>query len=66
MDNYRVTVGIEPTNDYDKAKQDIMQALASVRKLPPQQQQRLAEELFGAANVAALLTIFNQTMGRQF
>ena len=66
MDNYRVTVGIEPTNDYDKAKQDIMQALISIRKLPPQQQQMLAEELVGAANVATLLTIFNQTMGRQF
>ena len=65
MDNYRVTVGIEPTNDYDKAKQDIMQALISIRKLPPQQQQMLAEELVGAANVATLLTIFNQTMGRQ-
>ena len=66
MDNYRVTVGIEPTNDYDKAKQDIMQALISIRKLPPQQQQMLAEEFVGAANVATLLTIFNQTMGQQF
>lgn len=66
MDNYRVTVGIEPTNDYDKAKQDIIQAMTSIRKLPPQQQQRLAEELFGAANVAALIKIFNQTRGRQF
>lgn len=66
MNNYRLTVGIEPTNDYDKAKQDIIQAMISIRKLPPQQQQRLAEELFGAANVAALMTIFNQTMGRQF
>ena len=66
MDNYRVTVEIEPTNDYDKAKQDIIQAMTSIRKLPPQQQQRLAEELFGAANVAALIKIFNQTRGRQF
>lgn len=66
MDNYRVTVGVEPTNDYDKAKQDLMQALASIGKLPPYQQRRLAEELVGVANVATLLTIFNQTMGRQF
>ena len=64
MDNYRVTLGIEPTNDYDKAKQDIMQAMVSIRKLPPQQQQRLAEELFGAANVATMLTILNQAMKR--
>ena len=64
MDNYRVTLGIEPTNDYDKAKQDIMQAMVSIRKFPPQQQQRLAGELFGAANVATMLTILNQAMRR--
>jgi len=55
MDDYRVTVGIEPTNDYNKVKQDILQAINSIRKLPPQQQRLLAEELVGAANVATLL-----------
>lgn len=64
MDNYRVTVGVEPTNDYDKAKQDVIQAMASIRKLPPQQQRILAEELVGAANVAALMNIFRQNFGR--
>lgn len=64
MDNYRVTVGVEPTNDYDKAKQDVMQAMASIRKLPPQQQRMLAEELVGAANVAALMNSFRQNFGR--
>ena len=33
MDNYQVTVGVEPTNDYDKAKQDLEKALGSIRKL---------------------------------
>lgn len=65
MDNYRVTVGVEPTNDYDKAKQDVMQAMASMRKLSPRQQRMLAEELVGAANVAALLNIFHQAFGKQ-
>lgn len=64
MDNYRVTVGVEPTNDYDKAKQDVMQAMTSIRKLPPQQQRMLAEELVSAANVAALMNIFRQNFGR--
>ena len=64
MDNYRVTVGIEPANDYDKAKQDVMQAMASFGKLPQHLQRKLAEELVGAANVAKLLTIFNQAIGR--
>ena len=64
MDSYRVTVGVEPTNDYDKAKQDVIQAMTSVRKLPIHQQRKLAEELVGSANVAVLLNIFNQTFGR--
>ena len=65
MDSYRVTVGVEPTNDYDKAKQEVIQAMTSVRKLPVHQQQKLAEELVGSANVAVLLNIFNQAFGRQ-
>jgi len=64
MDSYRVTVGVEPTNDYDKAKQEVIQAMTSVHKLPVHQQQKLAEELVGSANVAVLLNIFNQAFGR--
>ena len=64
MDNYRVTVGVEPKNDYDKAKQDVMQAMISIRKLPPHQQQMLAEEFVGVEKVSALLNIFHQTFGR--
>lgn len=60
MDNYQITVGVEPTNDYDKARQDVIKACDSVRKLHPWQQQKLAEELFGAANVAMLLRLLNQ------
>ena len=61
MDHYRVTVGVEPTNDYNKAKQDVMQTMVSIRKLPPQQLRMLAEELVGAANIA---NIFRQNFGR--
>ena len=64
MDNYQVTVGVEPTNDYDKAKQDLVQALGSIRKLSPWQQQMLAEEFFGATNVAFLINLLNQGLGR--
>ena len=60
MENYQLTVGVEPTNDYNKAKQDVMQALASISKLPAQQQRRLAEELVGAANVATAINLLNQ------
>lgn len=64
MDNYQVTVGVEPTNDYDKAKQDLVKALCSIRKLSPRQQQMLAEEFVGATNVAFLLKLLNQGLGR--
>lgn len=60
MDNYQITVGVEPANDYDKARQDVIKAFDSVRKLPLWQQQKLAEELFGAANVAMLFRLLNQ------
>lgn len=60
MTNFKPTFGIDPTNDYDKAKKDLMQAAFSVRKLPPQQQRQLATELFGATNVVALLKLLNQ------
>ena len=54
MDNYRVTVGVEPTNDYEKAKQDVMQAMISIRKLPLYQQRMLVEKFAGTANVTAM------------
>ena len=63
MDNYQVTVGVEPTNDYDKAKQDVIKAFDSIHKLSPKQQQMLAQELVGATNVAILLKLFNQGLG---
>lgn len=64
MTNFEPTFGIDPTDDYDKAKKDLMQAAISIQKLPAQQQQQLAMELFGAANVVALLKLFNQGLSR--
>ncbi|MCM1187007.1 MAG: hypothetical protein NC251_06305 [Lachnoclostridium sp.] len=66
MNDYRVTVGVEATNDYDKARQDVLQARNSVCKLPPQQQWMLMEELVGAASVASLLNLFQQAFVRRF
>lgn len=60
MDNYRVTVGVEPTNDYDKAKQDLMEAYKSFSKLKTWQKEQLAKELYGADAVALLLKIMQQ------
>ena len=60
MEEYKLTLGMEPTDDYKKAKQDLIQAMRSIQKLSPQQQQMLAEELFGAANVMVLSQILRQ------
>ena len=51
---------ISSREEYKKAKQDLIQAARSIQKLSFQQQQMLAEELFGAANVMALSQILCQ------
>lgn len=60
MDQYRPTVGIEPTDKYKKAKQDLITAYNSFRELSPNQQETLAKELLGATNVAAMLNIMQR------
>ena len=63
MEKFKINLNIEPTNDYEKAKWDLLKAMDSIRALPPYQQQRLAEELFGAQVVAALAYIMQQYFG---
>ena len=65
MKEYKLTLGIEPTDDYKKAKQDLLQAMQSIQKLPPQQQQLLAEEFVGTENVAVFQEWFRQIFGRR-
>lgn len=64
MDKYKLTFGIEPTDKYEKAKQDLIQALHSLQELSPQEQRVLTEELFGAAQVAIAINMFNKYLGR--
>ena len=60
MEEYQLTLGIEPTDDYEKAKQDLLQAMQSIQKLSPLQQQMLAKEFFENAGNMALLKMFQQ------
>lgn len=60
MEEYQLTLGIEPTDDYEKAKQDLLQAMQSIQKLSPLQQQMLAKEFFETASNMALLKMFQQ------
>ena len=57
MYSVKPTIGIEPTDPYEKAKQDIFTALNSVRALPPNQQEVLARELFQSLDVATALRL---------
>lgn len=60
MDRFKPAIGIEPTNKYDKAKQDLIQAMNSIRELSQQEQQKLFTELFGATGIAGVLSLFNR------
>ncbi len=47
MDNYKFTIGVEPTNDYEKARKDLFKAMDSINKLNVVERRRLAEEFLG-------------------
>lgn len=51
------TAGFEFTDPYEKAKQDILTAINSIKALPLQQQERLARELFQAVDAAAAMRL---------
>ena len=63
MRDYKVSVGIEPEDAYEKARKDMIQALQSTQRLTPIQRQKLAEELFGAAAVASIIQLLNNYYG---
>ena len=54
MDSYKPTVEIEPTDKYEKAKTDLLQALKSYGELTPKEKECLMKEFFGATNVATV------------
>lgn len=63
MSDYKVSVGIEPEDAYEKARKDMIQALQSAQRLTSIQRQKLAEELFGAAAVASIIQLLNNYYG---
>lgn len=46
--NINPKLDFDPTDNYQKAKKDLITALNSIRQLMPEQQRQLAIELFGA------------------
>ena len=65
MNSMKLTLGIEPTDKYEKAKMDLIQARKSFFELTDREQRMLAEELVGATNVVALQNIFRQAFRSQ-
>lgn len=63
MEEYKITFGIEPTDEYIKAKNDIIEAMSSIQKLTPQEQQALAQEIFGAESVKLVMDMIRQYFG---
>jgi hypothetical protein len=57
MADYRITLNITPDDKYEKAKKDLLQAICSFQSLEQQQQQRLANEVFGIETVAAFINL---------
>lgn len=63
MVRFKPTFGIEPTDKYAKAQQDIIQALNSISELEPWQREQLAKELLGTETTAALCNMMRQYFG---
>ena len=52
-----------PDRNYEKAKQDVLQAAKSIDELTPQQREQLAKDLFGASTVLTMYHLMRQYFG---
>ncbi len=64
MSDYKISVGIVPTDAYEKAKRDMLKAIESIRLLAPVQQQKLAEELLGTVGFANFCQLLDRYYSR--
>lgn len=47
MEDYKWTVELEPTDDYEKAKKDLAKAMMSIQKLSPWQKKCWQRKFWG-------------------
>jgi len=64
MEDYKITVDVDPEDKYIKAKKDLLEAMDSFQQLTPQERERLITELFGVAAVNEVCRIMNQSTRR--
>ncbi len=55
MNELELIMGVEPKDEYDKAKQKFFDFVVSANKLTPQQQQQLFNELVAAAGATGVI-----------
>lgn len=60
MYNYEIKPTIDPKNNYEKARKDVLQAMDSIQKLTQQQQQQLAYELIGIEAINSFVDLMNK------
>lgn len=59
MNQYKITFGIEPTNQYLKAKQDVLQAWMSLSHLNEKERVCLMQEILDVINIPLNFNRFN-------
>lgn len=63
MQDYKVTMGVDPTSDYQKAKKDLIEALQSFSKLSSVDKERLCREFISAEAFTVLCRMAQQYFG---
>lgn len=63
MTDIEYKIDAEPKDNYEKARQDLLQALKSYGDLSPTEKESLMKEFFGVANVAAVCNMLKQYFG---
>lgn len=64
MEDYKITVDVDPEDKYIKAKKDLLEAMDSFQQLTQQERERLITELLGVAAVNEVRRIMNQSTRR--
>lgn len=60
MGEYEMKVDIEPENNYEKAKQDLIKARLSFDKLTAQEREKVVTEVFGIEAMQCLINILSR------
>lgn len=60
MNGYTIKPSIETKDKYEKAKQDIFQAIKSLQELTPEQRRRLVQEALGLELAVQIFNSFPQ------